>query len=153
MSAIQIWRQLRSGQLVGDLVVDCRDKAEEILDELKRLHEGEDYYYRLATLLSAQKRFHEALEYARRAAAGRRRRFEVLAHLADILVEVGSFDQARQQIDSLDESYRIGVEKFRVGLSLERDGRDSGNCESATALSQCAAISAGVTGGGAGRCG
>ncbi len=94
------------------------DKAEEILDELKRLAEDEDYHHRVATLLSARKRFHDALDHARRAASGRRKRFEVLANLADILVEIGNFDEARQQIDLLDESYRIGTMRHDVRLGL-----------------------------------
>lgn len=94
------------------------EKAEQILDELRRLGEDEDYHHRLATLLSAQKKFDEALEYARKAASGKNKRFEVLAHLADVLIEIDDFEAARQQIDSLDESYKIGTIRRDVRLGL-----------------------------------
>ena len=94
------------------------DKAAQIIEELSRLGEDEDYHHRFATLLSARKRFSTALEHARIAASGKRKRFEVLAHLADILIELENFEEARQQIDSLDESYRIGSTRHDVRLGL-----------------------------------
>jgi tetratricopeptide (TPR) repeat protein len=93
-------------------------KAEEIIDELKRLGEDEDYHHRVATLYSAQKKISHALFHARKAASGKRTRFEVRAHLADILVELSEFKEALEHIDSLDESYRIGTLRHDVRVGL-----------------------------------
>ena len=94
------------------------ERAAQFIDELKRLGEDEDYQHRVATLLSARGKFEEALHYAQLAALGRRKRFEVLAHLADILIELGDFDAAERQIAELDESYRIGTLRHDVRLGL-----------------------------------
>jgi uncharacterized protein HemY len=91
--------------------------AELYVDQLRRVRADDDYHHRMATLLNARNRFQEALPHAELALRGSKRRFEVEATLVNTLIEVGSFDRARQALDELDKQNAGPINRdVKIGL-------------------------------------
>jgi tetratricopeptide (TPR) repeat protein len=93
-------------------------QASSYLESLKRIKEDADYHHRAATVLSAQGRLQEAIVHAELAAQQARARFEVLAHRANILIELGDFDRAVSELNDLDTRFRADRRTHdpRIGL-------------------------------------
>ncbi len=94
------------------------DEAARYLEDLKRFKEDTDFHHRAAILLSAQGDFAEALRHAELAVQGSRSRFEAMANLADILIELREFDRAANQLDSLDARFAVDPTKNDVRAGL-----------------------------------
>ena len=106
--------------------------AELYVDKLRRVKADADYHHRMATLLSAKKKFLEALPHAELALQGAERRFEAEATLVDTLIELGRFQKAREALDELDKQKTGPVNRdVRIGLRCklylrERKWKDAG---------------------------
>lgn len=94
--------------------------AELYVDQLRRVKADDYYHHRMATLLNAKNRFQEALRHAELALHGSKRRFEVEATLVNTLIEVGSFDRARQALNELNKHNTAPANRdVRTGLGCK----------------------------------
>jgi Tfp pilus assembly protein PilF len=93
-------------------------EAEKYVETLRRLNAGEDYHHRQATLLNAKHKSGDALKHARIAAQTPRARFESVTTFINTLIEVKQFKEARQQLDQLDQNYKMEEDRTDVRLGL-----------------------------------
>jgi tetratricopeptide (TPR) repeat protein len=94
------------------------DEASGYIDQMKRLGEDADYHHRLSTLLNARKKFQEALEHAQIAANTHQNRFEVLANLVDLEIEMSDFNSAAEELSELEKGHKTAGNRRDVLLGL-----------------------------------
>jgi len=100
------------------IVAQDFEKANDYVEQLRRLNAMTDYHHRAATLFAAQKRPAEALPHAREALNGSRGRYEIDCVLISILVDLRHFPEAEERLRELERKDRTSGIRMDVRLGL-----------------------------------